>query len=436
MEFFLSFISVISYILLLVPSLRVSIAVDSSIAMSHSITGSTIIVSKDGTFELGFFNLTNPNKHYLGIYYKNIPSQTIVWVANGRNPINDTSAILELNSTGSLVLTHYNTVVWCTTPLRKAQNPVAELLDSGNLVIRNENEENEEANYLWQSFDYPSNTMLAGMKLGWDLRRKLNRKITAWKSADDPAPGDFSLGVVLHAYPDVYMMKGTKKFYRIGPWNGLRFSGMPELKSNPIFQFNFVHNKSEVYYAWSLNNPSLITTAVLNQTSYDRPRFVWSDSDKLWRTYSNLPGDYCDTYNLCGANAHCTITESPVCECLKGFKPKTPKKWNSMDWSEGCVRNYPFNCSEKLTDGFVKLVSLKVPDTEHTLVDESIGLEQCRTKCLSNCSCMAYTNSNITQPGSGCVMWFSELLDIKQFPAGGQDLYIRMTASEIGKHFN
>ena len=32
-------------------------------------------------------------------------------------------------------------------------------------------------------------------------------------------------------------------------------------------------------------------------------------------------------------------------------------------------------------------------------------------------------------------MWFGDLIDIKQFPAGvgGQDLYIRLDASELGK---
>ena len=367
-----------------------------------------------------------------------ITVQTIVWVANRGNPINDSSnrAILELNSTGNIVLTHMNTVVWCSTSsLRKAQNPVAELQDSGNLVIREENVKDPEA-YLWQSFDYPSNTMLAGMKLGWDLRRNLNRRLIAWKSHDDPAPGDLSSEVVRHNYPDIYTMKGAKKLHRTGPWNGLSFSGVPEMKSNPIYNFNVVSNKDEVYYTWNLTDSSLITIAVLNQTSLSRPRYVWSKTDKSWRTYSWLPGgDYCDNYGLCGPNGYCMITAAPVCNCLKGFKPQSPEKWYSMDWSQGCVRSNQLSCKDKLTDGFVLVESLKVPDTEYTWVDENIGLEKCRVKCLNNCSCMAYTNSDISGSGRGCVMWFGDLIDIKQFPVAGQGLYIRMPASELGNYF-
>ncbi|KAG5032984.1 hypothetical protein JHK85_016966 [Glycine max] len=137
----------------------------SSISQSQSLSFGKTMVSPRGIFELGFFNLGLPNKSYLGIWFKNNPSQNVVWVANGGNPINDSSAILRLNSSGNLVLTHNNTVVWSTNCPKEAHNPVAELLDFGNLVIRDENAANQEA-YLWQSFDYPSDTMLSGMKIG------------------------------------------------------------------------------------------------------------------------------------------------------------------------------------------------------------------------------------------------------------------------------
>ncbi|TKY66677.1 Receptor serine/threonine-protein kinase SD1-8 [Spatholobus suberectus] len=430
MKFSLFLMSIIVYILF-VPSLIVFIAADiSSFDQSQSFSyGKTIVSSPRGMFELGFFNIGNAKKIYLGIRYKNIPLQNVIWVANGGNPINDSSAILKLNSSGNLVLTHNNAVVWCTSSPKAAQNPVAELLDSGNLVIRDEKEANPEA-YLWQSFDYPSNTMLAGMRVGWDLKRNLSIRQIAWKSDDDPTPGDLSWGITLHNYPEIYMMKGTKKYHRLGPWNGVRFSGMPEMKPNPVYDYEFVSNKEEVFYTWTLQQTSLIAKAVLNQTTQERLRYVWSETDKSWMFYAKLPGDYCDHYGVCGANAYCSSTASPMCECLEGFKPKYPEKWNSMDWSQGCVLKHPLNCKY---DGFLLVEGLKVPDTKDTLVDETIDLEQCRTKCLNVCSCMAYTNSNIKGAGSGCVIWFEDLLDIKQYsvPENGQGLYIRLPASEL-----
>ena len=57
-------------------------------------------------------------------------------------------------------------------------------------------------------FDYPTDTFLPGLKLGWDLRTGLERRLTTWESPDDPAPGDLSLGLVLNNYPEFMMMKG------------------------------------------------------------------------------------------------------------------------------------------------------------------------------------------------------------------------------------
>ncbi|KAK7405120.1 hypothetical protein VNO78_06316 [Psophocarpus tetragonolobus] len=74
---------------------------------------------------------------------------------------------------------------------------------------------------------------------------------------------------------------------------------------------------------------------------------------------------------------------------------------------------------------------LKVADTTYTWLDETVGLEECRLKCLNNCSFMAYANSDIRGAGSGCVLWFGDLIDIKQYQSGGQDLFIRMQASEL-----
>ncbi|PNY16102.1 G-type lectin S-receptor-like serine/threonine-protein kinase, partial [Trifolium pratense] len=398
------------------------------------------LVSKGGIYELGFFTPGNSNKRYLGIWYKKIPIQTVVWVANRINPINDSSGTLSLNNiTGNLILTKNNgSVVWSTTSnsLRKKQEKpvVAFLLDTGNLVLIDENEENKES-FLWQSFDYPTDTFLPEMKFGLDFKTGLNRRLTAWKSPDDPSPSDFSFGMVPHNNPDAYMMKGDKKFYRSGPWNGLHSSGSPQVRPNPIYDYRFVYNKDELYYTYSLKNSSAVTRLVLNATASVRYRYVWIESAKRWEIYTSVPLDLCDSYALCGAYSSCVISDSPVCQCMKGFKPKSPQAWYAMDWSNGCVRNKALRCEEKNKDGFVKLSGMKGPDTTNSWLDQTIGLEECRVKCLDNCSCMAYANSDVRGEGSGCALWFGDLTDIRQFAAGGQDLYVRMDSSEL-EHVN
>ncbi|XP_015897172.4 G-type lectin S-receptor-like serine/threonine-protein kinase At4g27290 isoform X1 [Ziziphus jujuba] len=413
-----------------------SLAAD-SIRPLQSISDGKTLVSKEGNFEVGFFSPGSSKNRYLGIWYKKLmPVRTVVWVANRCNPIEDSSGLLTINSTGNLVLLGQNrSVVWWTSSPKQAQNPLVQILDSGNLVLRDE--KNADAgSYFWQSFDYPSDTLLPEMKLGWDLRTGLKRGLSAWRNPEDPCPGNFTYGLELgpRRYPEEYIWNGTTKYYRTGPWNGLRFSGLPELKANDVYGFKFVYSDDEVYYTYTLKVTKVISRVVLNQTTGKRERSTWIMPNDPWTVRSSLPKDKCDDYGLCGANAKCSIIgQNPICECLKGFKPKSQENWNKKDWSQGCERNLPLSCQEKHRDGFVKFVGLKLPDTTHTWMNNSMNLEECRTKCLNNCSCMAYVNSDIRGNGSGCVLWFGDLVDMKWLADGGQDLHVRMPAAELDK---
>ncbi|PON49894.1 S-locus glycoprotein domain containing protein [Parasponia andersonii] len=229
------------------------------------------------------------------------------------------------------------------------------------------------------------------------------------------------------------MRIGFVKFYWAGAWNGTTFSDAPELRPNPVYDYRFVYRDDGVYYTYNLKNKSLISRIVLNQATRLRQRLVWMETERIWRPYNTLPRDQCDSYGLRGANGNCMMTETTICQCLKGFKPKSREKWNSVDWSDGCVRNSPLSCHEKGKDGFMKFSNLKLPDAEHGWVNKSMNLEECKDKCSNNCSYMANTNSDIIGKGSGCIIWFGDLLDIRHFHSTGQDIYVRMLASEIGK---
>ena len=55
------------------------------------------LLSNQKTFALGFFSPDNSNRRYVGIWYYQITEQTVVWVANKDNPLNDISGVLSIN---------------------------------------------------------------------------------------------------------------------------------------------------------------------------------------------------------------------------------------------------------------------------------------------------------------------------------------------------
>jgi hypothetical protein len=61
-----------------------------------------------------------------------------------------------------------------------------------------------------------------------------------------------------------------------------------------------------------------------------------------------------------------------------------------------------------------------------------MSLKECEEWCLKNCSCTAYANLDIRNGGSGCLLWFAELVDMVEVAVGGQDLYVRVPASVLG----
>ena len=56
----------------------------------------------------------------------------------------------------------------------------------------------------------------------------------------------------------------------------------------------------------------------------------------------------CDGYNHCGSFGYCgSATVSSMCECLRGFEPKSPQNWGAKNWSEGCGRELGTGKREK-----------------------------------------------------------------------------------------
>ncbi|RVW68936.1 G-type lectin S-receptor-like serine/threonine-protein kinase [Vitis vinifera] len=388
METHLFFAFFCAWICLSVP-LEPCIAAD-SIRMDQSISDGETLVSSGQSFEVGFFSPGSSKNRYLGIWYKNTP-QTVVWVANRNNPITDSYGVLTIINNGKpVLLDQTKSVIWSPYLAREPENPVAQLLETGNLVLRDGSNDSSET-YIWQSFDDPSDTMLPGMKVGWNLKTGLQRKLTSWKSADDPSLGDFSYRIDINVLPYLVLGVGAGKKVRSGPWNGHEFNGLNAL-DNSVYKAVFVANNDEVYALYESNNSKIISRLTLN---------------------------------------HSGFLQRLICECLTGFTPKSQEEWDMFNTSSGCRRRMPLDC--QIEDGFVKVTGAKLPDLIYFHVIMSVSLGECKALCLNNCSCTAYAYSNLNG-SSGCLMWFGDLIDIRELTSEkpAEDIYIRIHTSERG----
>uniref|UniRef100_A0A2N9ER32 Receptor-like serine/threonine-protein kinase n=1 Tax=Fagus sylvatica TaxID=28930 RepID=A0A2N9ER32_FAGSY len=382
------------------------------------------LVSSGQRFELGFFSPGSSSNRYLGIMYKNLPL-TVVWIANRNNSIIGLSGSISVGSNGFSLLANDSVTIWSVNATVVLKSPILQILDNGNLVLREENNGDSEG-YMWQSFDDITDTMLPEMKLGWNLKNGLHRYMTSWLSANDPSVGEFSFSLDPPETPQLVLRKGTLKRNRWGPWDGVRFSGSNALRSNPVFIPMFNSSIEEVYYTFIVEDQSLLSRFVVTQDGLIQ-YLTWSKNSNEWAVMVTLQRDSCDSYGVCGPYGNCY--DGPKCECLKGFTPKSPVDWARVDWSGGCVRNWKLDCGNG--DGFVKYGGMKLPDYSHLAESRNLSFEECEAVCLRNCTCMAFTKIDIHGNGGDCVLWFDDLLDMRDFEGGGDDLYVRMAKAEL-----
>lgn len=284
-----------------------------------------------------------------------------------------------------------------------------------------------ENNYLWQSFDHPCDTLLPGMKLGINLQTRQTWVMNSWKSIQDPSTGDFTYAVDARGVPQFVLRYRNGVAYRSGPYDGVRFGGDPAVQPSPVYRPTFTFNSTYVYYSFVNADSSVISRFVVNQSG-SIEQYSWRRSE--WVNILTLQLDQCDAYAKCGPYGICTPVISPTCRCPVGFTPKNLNDWKARDFGAGCRKTPALNCSERL--GFVRYPRMKLPDNSIVLSNSrQMDLEKCKNYCLRNCSCVAYARTE----ASGCIFWYGDLLDMKQYGEFGQDLYIKVAASELGESY-
>lgn len=420
----LSFLQCLQLLLCLSLEVHLSRGSD-TILPGQSLSGNQTLASPDGSFELGFFRPGNSQRHYIGIWYKNLPNQTVVWVANREHPVTDPSiSALKLSEDGNLVLLNQSgDEIWSTNSTEKVSNStIAMLLDNGNFVVR---EASLPSGVIWQSFDYPTDTWLPGGKLGYNKLAREKQFLTSWRNPQNPAPSLFSLGVEQNGTSHLLLWNGSETYWTSGVWTGKIFSLVPEIQLNfYVTNMTYVSNENESYFTYASAIPSAFTRFMIDSGGQLR-QFVWRKGFNKWALFWTRPTQQCEVYAFCGAFSVCNQQKEPLCNCLQGFEPKSQEDWESEDHTDGCVKKTP-SCNSEGKDTFLLMRNIRLPVNSESLAAESI--EECKLACLNNCSCNAFAYDN------GCLIWKRDLFNLQQLSPVeeiGREFHLRIATSEL-----
>lgn len=382
-----------------------------TISANESVSSGQTIISSGGNFELGFFRPGDSSSYYIGIWFKKLYPQTVVWVANRDKPLDSADANLIIGQGNLVLLDRLQNTIWSALAGNINQNisVTAVLRDDGNLMLSDVSNASTPL-LLWQSFDYPTHIILPGAKLGYDKRTQRKQALVSWKNLIDPAPGLYSLEMDPKHAQFVIKWNRTTEYWASGSWDGQRFSSVPEISLNYIFNFSYIDNENESYFTYSLYNSSTITSrlemGVLGQIMLQ----TWLDGSIAWNLFWAQPRKECDVYAKCGAFGVCDEANA-TCNCLSGYKPRSDREWISNDYSSGCVRERNLQCDAVTDDKdslwINSIMTLPASQDTNITVGEAY---QCRSACFNNCSCTAYTYDG----SRTCSIWTGDLFNLQQ----------------------
>ncbi|XP_047089844.1 G-type lectin S-receptor-like serine/threonine-protein kinase At2g19130 [Lolium rigidum] len=429
-------------VFLLFSSLHLSTteAID-TLALGQSLPWNETLVSEGGNFELGFFSPGNSGKHYVGIWYKKISKQTVVWVANREHPIvKPWTSRFMLSIHGELLLltTPSDTLLWSSNASSRSppSTTVATLQDDGNLVVRRSNATSRSGDVAWQSFDHPTDTWLPGARLGYDKGAGVHSFLTSWTDVENPAPGAFTMEIDTRGQPKFDLFAAAagarNQYWTTGLWDGEIFANVPEMRSGYFAGFPYAPNSSVNFFTYRDRTAMMGVGNFMLDVNGQMRRRQWGETAGKWIMFCSEPHDTCDVYGSCGPFGLCSNTTSPACQCPAGFAPRSEQEWKLGNTASGCGRRSLLECPK---DGFLELPhAVQLPSGSSEAAGVRNGRD-CERSCLKDCSCTAYVYD-----GTKCSMWKAELVNLRALSTDDQGgdpgiagavLHLRVARSEV-----
>ncbi|XP_062114827.1 G-type lectin S-receptor-like serine/threonine-protein kinase LECRK2 [Humulus lupulus] len=366
-----------------------------------------------GHFAFGFY----PQGHgfAVGIWIVNQTDQTtIVWTANRDYPPLSSTATLKLTRKGMLlkedsamneskVITRLRGSVNARSSDVERTTTSAALLDSGSFVLYSNH------SIIWDSFDFPTDTILGGQNLSMD------RELVSSISTTNQSSGKFRLflkydgNINLGLFPvntsetlgNAYWVPAPagRIYYKLS----LNFDGALFLTGSSTDEdMVFVNGSSSSSSAEGnrVENGSVIYRATLDDDGvfrlYSHHSYNVSQKNNIMSTFLvewSALDDKCKVKGVCGFNSYCRLQEKKTeCYCYPGFAFINPKMR-----SIGCYREFTRDgCKTEKDNGepaSSMISSYNITPFENMWWDDSdpysevlMEKKACSNSCLADCN--------------------------------------------------
>ncbi|XP_057449777.1 G-type lectin S-receptor-like serine/threonine-protein kinase LECRK3 [Lotus japonicus] len=423
--------SLILYILSIL-FLQVVVLVSANVTRTSTLstTDNDAWLSPSGEFAFGFRQLNGTTLFMVAIWYNKIPDKTIVWNAKTHD---DDSLVqapsgsqVQLTSGGLMLTSPQGESIWTAQP----NTPVsyATMLDSGNFVLVNQS-----SVFVWESFNFPTDTLLPNQSL--ELDGKLTSRITEANYTNGRFQLYFEDGAVwlsplawptqLH-YTFYYRIDAAHSASRlvfnesgnvyVETTNGTKIQPQGTTWGN-----NSTLHPNLYYYRATLDFHGVFT-------QYAHPRD--NKAKQGWRIVRFVPENICIAIfsemgsGSCGYNSYCSMqNQRPSCSCPDGYSFIDP----SNEFG-GCQPKFKLGCGEDNDEQLYDFTILK--DVDWPLCDyekmQPFSQQDCQQSCLNDCMCAVAIFNNQT-------CWKKRLpIANGRAQSGGQIALIKTTVAPQG----
>ncbi|KAG5544523.1 hypothetical protein RHGRI_017072 [Rhododendron griersonianum] len=355
----------------------------------HFIDGSLgFLTSPNGTFRAAISSPGSQRTNYY-LYIVHVLSNTITWSANRDAPVSSTGT-MTLSVTGIVITDQDSSLKWSTPPLNSSVSSL-QLTETGNLVLLDQYNAT-----LWESFHYPTDTIVMGQKL------PVGVFLSSAVSSSDLSVGGYWLSITAS---DALLQWQNMTYWKLSMG-----AAAYTTSSYPV---EYMAMNQTGLYLYGNNGSTVVMQVNVSVSKFGIAKLDYSGqfsvsnfSGTKFNTVFAGPDDKCQIPFICGTLGLCSDNvDNHICSCPSNFHPSSQSQNQtvcvpsdgSYSLSNSCNSTDTSNTGNSLFSYLSLGSGIDYFANDFTSpVKYSVNLSACEDLCSTDCSCLGifYDNSS------------------------------------------